>query len=69
MFNEAEAVINVEARNDGLSAVVAMETAERVYSSLQKKGKRQMTTLGMSKQAEQRGDFSRENTDWEEAGL
>ena len=59
----AETVENVGARNDALSATVAMDTAEWLYNLLQMAGERQITTIttcGISKQWEQSGGYNRQ---------
>lgn len=57
VFKEADTVENVEARNDAVSAVVAVETAKRAHNSIKKQGKRHMIAREMSKQSGQSRDF------------
>lgn len=56
VFKGAEAVENVQASNDALCARKAMDTAERIYNSLQEQANRKIATRGMLKQWEQIGD-------------
>ena len=56
VFKGSEAVDNVQARNDALCAAKAMDTAERIYNSLQAQANRKMTARGMLKQSERIGD-------------
>ena len=56
VFKGAEAIENVQASNDALCAGKAMDTAERIYNSLQEQANRKIATRGMSKQGERIGD-------------
>lgn len=56
MFKGAEAVENVQARNDALCAAKAMDTAEQIYNSLQEQANRKIATQGMLKESERIGD-------------
>lgn len=56
VFKGAEAVENVQARNDALCAAKAMDTAERIYNSLQEQANRKIATRGMLKESERIGD-------------
>ena len=50
VFKEAGTVENIRTRNDALSAVVAMDSAEQLYKSLQMKGKPASPPRAMSRQ-------------------
>ena len=50
VFQEAETIENAQARKDALSAVVSMNTAERIHNSRQTSGERQMVTRAMLRQ-------------------
>lgn len=56
LFKGADAVENVLARNDALCAGKAMDTAERIYDSLQEQANRKIATRGMLKQSERISD-------------
>ena len=51
MFKEANTIENIQARNDALSAVVAMDTAERLYIYISSQ------TTETPKQLKQSGGF------------
>ena len=55
-FKGAEAVENVQARNDALCAGKAMDTAERIYDSLPEQANRKIATRRMLKLSERVGD-------------
>lgn len=51
MFQAAETVENVAARNDALSAAVAMDTAGPLHEDFPKERERRINTRAMSKQS------------------
>lgn len=51
VFQEAETIENAPARKDALSAVLSMNTAERIHNSRQTSGERQVVTGAMSRQS------------------
>ena len=57
VFKEAGTVENIRTRNDALSAVVAMDSAEQLYKSLQMKGKPASAPRAMSRQLGRNGDL------------
>ena len=56
VFKGAEAVENVQARNNARCAAKAMDTAERIYNSLQAQAKRKIAARRMLKQSKRIGD-------------
>lgn len=58
MFKAAEIVGSVEAKNDALSAAVAMDTAERLYKHYPVERERRITTHAMSKQSKLNGNIN-----------
>ena len=59
VFKGAEAVENVQARNDARCAAKAMDTAERIYNSLKAQAKRKIATRRMLKRSKRIGDCGR----------
>lgn len=59
-WEEWKAVENIKARNDALSAVVAMDTAEQLYNSFPMKEKLARAPHAMSRKLGHSGDFGRQ---------